>query len=69
MPELKPCPFCGRYPKIEYGGHETLWQIFHPFESDEDECPIATYADESLGAWMYDTKEEAVDAWNRRANE
>lgn len=29
-------------------------------------CPIANI-DEMLGAYGYDTREEAIEAWNRRA--
>ena len=35
-------------------------------ESENDGCPIATEDGALLGVYAYDTKEEAVEAWNRR---
>lgn len=32
----------------------------------EEDCPIATFPDEILGTHLYDTREEAIAAWNRR---
>lgn len=48
---LKPCPFCGEQAELI----ETLngWAVVC------DNCGAGQYA--------YDTKEEAADAWNRRA--
>lgn len=80
--ELKPCPFCGNeidivilddefnihdkeyenepYSGLQYGlSHETRYN---------PDCPIATGDDELLGCYGYDTKEEAIEAWNRRAD-
>ena len=38
------------------------------------ECPIATFAPEDsiieyIGTWTYDTREEAIEAWNKRTQE
>lgn len=82
---LKPCPFCGGKATIvccddEGNIHDDdyendpwngLWyQIRHSHEENEG-CPIARYAESStaIGTYTYDTREEAVDAWNRRTND
>ena len=46
------------------------YQIRHSHEENED-CPIATYAVDGAivgGVYIYDTREEAIEAWNRRTN-
>lgn len=80
--ELKPCPFCGGNAKIvccDYEGNihtddyeKDPWSglafmIVHVHEENED-CPIARYAEDGaqMGVWTYDTREEAIDDWNRR---
>ena len=43
--------------------------IDHCVDDDEDDntvCPIATFPHESIGTQMYDSKEEAIERWNRR---
>lgn len=82
---LKPCPFCGGKATIvccddEGNIHDDdyendpwngLWyQIRHSHEENEG-CPIARYAESStaIGTYTYDTREEAIEAWNRRTNE
>ncbi len=47
-----------------------LWyQIRHSHEENEG-CPIARYAEDNtaIGTYTYNTREEAVEAWNRRTN-
>ena len=47
------------------------YQIRHSHEENKD-CPIATYAAEGAivgDVYIYDTREEAIEAWNRRAND
>jgi Lar family restriction alleviation protein len=53
--ELKPCPFCGckNINLIDYHGGIVFVQC--------DDC-CATFP-------HFDTKEEAINAWNRRAND
>lgn len=34
-------------------------------DSGAEHCPIATYEDEVIGIFSYDTEEEAVKAWNK----
>ena len=64
--ELKPCPFCGESPTLKHD-----WR--YPRGSDDSiyasevicenwECPIY-HADNTY----YQTDEEAIEAWNRRA--
>ena len=46
------------------------YQIRHSHEENED-CPIARYAEDgaTMGdVYIYDTREEAIEAWNRRVN-
>ena len=62
---LKPCPFCGRVPAIEFNTESGGYEIYHDPTGEEDVCPIATEGD-SLGEWYYDTEEEAAAAWNKR---
>ena len=45
------------------------YQIRHSHEENEG-CPIATYASDGAivgNVYLYETKEEAADAWNRRS--
>lgn len=51
MAELKPCPFCGGKAQINYAGADMLILC--------SKCLVRTES--------YHTKAEAVEAWNRRA--
>ena len=52
---LKPCPFCGSYPILRNEASE--WKV---------EC--SSYACGCMpSTWWCDTKEEVIEAWNRRA--
>lgn len=79
---LKPCPFCkqsirlqlcdsaGNFRGPEYADNpwgRLGFQLIH--EVKDGECPIATHDGESLGSFIYDTREQAAEAWNRRASE
>ena len=79
--KLKPCPFCGRIPKICISDEEgnlrdekykenpysgLTYHLEHNIEDNED-CPIAHHVGETLGAWYYDTEEYAIEAWNTRS--
>ena len=65
MTELKPCPFCGGEAVIEIvEPHSHILATFMPnygggafIECQKCTCAISA-----------ETKEEAVEAWNRRAN-
>lgn len=78
--ELKQCPFCGgkvelfvsdregnlhddEYEKNPWSG--LAYQFKHEEESNKN-CPIATHEYESLGIYLYDSREEAAAAWNKR---
>ena len=52
--ELKPCPFCG-------GEAETYPYYFNEWYIGCSEC--------SCDLGVFDTKEEAIEAWNKRVNE
>lgn len=83
MTELKPCPFCGGkvYLQItdsEGNFHdkdyeENPWSglgyvYVHPLEENEN-CPIARLDGGQLGAYIYYSKEEAIEEWNKRVSE
>ena len=80
--EIKPCPFCGgemsfmicddegnlrdeEYEKNPWSG--VSYKIQHTYESNEG-CPIAVYDEDDvgIGVYLYDTKEDVINAWNRR---
>ena len=50
--ELKPCPFCG-------GKNMRIWNTSRPWVSCDDCLANTAYGE---------TKEEAIEQWNRRAN-
>lgn len=64
--ELLPCPFCGGEAEVwshHYEKDITLWQVrcsIRPYEVE-----TACYASESFIS--FDTEEEAIEAWNTRA--
>lgn len=79
---LKPCPFCGGEAKITVSDREgndrdadyenepysgLSFKITHVHEENEG-CPIASYECDgaSMGVYLYDSREEAVRAWNTR---
>ena len=47
------------------------YQLYHDIDDDpKAECPIAGDSGVGLmGVWIYDTREEAIEAWNRRADD
>lgn len=80
----KPCPFCGGkvavvicddegnlhdddYLSNPYSG--VGYQLRHTHELNP-KCPIAKYEEDGgiVGVWIYDTAEEAIEAWNRRVD-
>jgi len=60
--ELLPCPFCGKIPHIDEKpsrrGVQGAYSIFH----DSQTCPVAIKVNSR------NTKDEAILAWNKRAN-
>ena len=66
MKDLKPCPFCGRRPskvKEHYITDTTL--IYY---SVACKAPLSRCGVNPNTRWMK-TREEAIEAWNRRAHE
>ena len=79
---LKPCPWCDVPATVmvcdeegnihDDGYEDDPWSgLKFALRHDEDnagrDCPIATENGAILGNWLYDTREEAENAWNRRA--
>ena len=59
MSELKRCPFCGGEAEL-FETHEKQYYIIH----QNDDCVIDSQT--NVGNWLFDTKEEAIAAWNTR---
>ena len=59
MSELKPCPFCGGTPRI-VENKLCLEHIIYCVECDSDSHTV-------IGGW-FDSENEAVEWWNRRAD-
>ena len=65
MSELKPCPFCGGEAEI-LGGPENWTPTF--YDPDSGGGPIAVSCKTcACGLHFFDDYEEAITAWNRRA--
>ena len=55
--ELKPCPWCGQLPEVEWlAGHECV-------RHENSECPICPVLGWSLCVWQ--TRAAPVDGWTR----
>lgn len=66
MNELKPCPFCGGIAFVEH------WELSSPDEGWDDErydMYYITCSECESTTDEYRSKEEAIEAWNRRAEE
>ena len=57
---LKPCPFCGSKGELHQKRSLETWIV----ECTNNSCP-ASY----MIGYDYDTSEEAIEVWNRRAND
>lgn len=57
MNTIKICPFCGNLPRLLQIGED--WKV----ECISEECTALP------STYFYDTKEEAIEAWNRRASD
>lgn len=78
--KLKPCPFCGGFPKIivcdDEGNIHSENYINNPYSGigfmlehnieDNPNCPIANHSGEPCGCTIYDTLDESVNTWNNR---
>jgi hypothetical protein len=58
MAELKPCPFCGGEAGFPSGSLGWYW-----VECMNEDCPVEPSTN------GHQTKEEAIEAWNRRAGD
>ena len=59
--ELKPCPFCG--------GKAEIYQ-YDPFDGYQGDCSMnIVHCTRCGAAFERRRKEQAMDAWNRRAND
>lgn len=47
------------------------YRIYHDITDDlSNSCPIARHEGEGeIGIWIYDSRSEAIEAWNRRSND
>ncbi len=62
MPDdLKPCPYCGRRPRVYHGASKGRYG--DSVECDADDCP----APDDRPIWPYVTWDEAVKRWNDHA--
>lgn len=79
--ELLLCPFCRGSVKIlvtddEGNPHDEDYEndpysglgyyLSHDSECADPQCPILTHPMEFTGIHIYDTREEAIQAWNTR---
>ena len=77
--KLKPCPFCGGEARLvvcdsEGNAHDESYEadpysglsyaIVHDSDGCCGECPVST---SDLLPWLYETRDEATAAWNRRS--
>ena len=58
--KLKPCPFCGNEPKIEF--NESIGYVSYYVKCINLECNVEVYT------FDFNTKEEAIEAWNNRVD-
>ena len=80
MEKLKKCPFCNgevelnisddegnnRPPEYEDDPWSGLtFTLYHSNKINKG-CPIANHQDEILGTLLYESREEATEAWNKR---
>ena len=58
--ELKPCPFCGKIPKIIISKNSNS-KDFYSVECKRMSCTFL------VSTFAYRTEKEAIEAWNRRS--
>lgn len=84
MVKPKPCPFCGGKVAVvicdDEGNLHDDDYLFNPYSGVgyrlrhthelNPNCPVARYEEDggTVGVYIYDTTEEAIEVWNRRAD-
>ena len=69
MAELKPCPFCGGKARMKYGRYNLLG-AYGGAENDREWAGVyCKKCNVSQPPRLYSTKTEAMEAWNRRAED
>lgn len=66
MPELKPCPFCGRKPsKVREHKAPSISTVFYSVacKAPDSKCGAKPMTH------FHTTKEKAIEAWNRRVED
>lgn len=66
--KILPCPFCGGYPRIISYGYADGFIIEHPtgYEENTSSCPIGNDEGKGIGVIFYETRQEAIQVWNKR---
>ena len=63
MEKLKPCPFCGGEAVVVRAKSTSYFKREVPYKVKCGHCPCA------LAYTFFKSKEQAIAAWNRRAND
>lgn len=68
---LKKCPFCGGEARIIPYRYDDGFVIEHqiPYGKNAPLCPIGNDESEGTGVIYYETEQEAIQAWNKRASQ
>ena len=69
MAELKPCPFCGGKARMKYGKYNLLGAYGGPENDREWVGVYCKKCNVTQPPRTYSTKTEAIEAWNRRAED
>ena len=70
MNYLLPCPFCGGdaiIKKVDQFGHVDEDNKYFGIINNVICCPISHTRDEIMGITLYESEEEAINFWNKRA--
>lgn len=62
--ELKPCPFCGSKARLVHTLDDE-WYV----ECSQCDSEGGGFCSCLPSTWLYGTKQEAIEAWNRRAKD
>lgn len=61
MDKLKPCPFCGSEPNVQKAEYNAPYVEYFVRCSNMKKCSVLPFT------YSFDNIEDAIDAWNRRA--